>query len=380
MALISIEKLSGYGSATLWRIGSVVMSATLLAVVTALGKVAIAVVVVFIALRLLGQWLRGLVGKTKSDMDDRLLGAVLKTVGPVGCFVAILWGWRSLVEDLTSLKSGSLVDRVAEGTVEFLIVVFIVRLLNQVLPLLLHRSLVRLGYSRHLAVFRGLDSLIRSLLWILGLLVFLQNQGVEMGAIYASLAGAGIGIGLALRGPISNLLDYLTILLDEPFRIGQFICFDTVLGTVEKVGIRSTHLRSLDGERIVISNEELLTKTIRNFGDLPKRRIATTIGLRYQTPVQTVRAIPNLIESVIRQHPPAQFDRCHFTRFANSALEFEFVYLVPDDDFVVYLNLQQQINIGIMEVFRDQGIEFAYPTQTLFLEERSGHASAATTS
>jgi MscS family membrane protein len=188
---------------------------------------------------------------------------------------------------------------------------------------------VRLGHSQHLALFRGLDSLIRSLFWILGLLVFLQNQGVQMGAIYASLAGAGIGVGLALRGPISNFLNYLTILLDEPFRIGHFIRFDNVLGTVERVGIRSTHVRSLDGERIVISNEELLTKTIQNFGDLPKRRIATIIGVLYQTPVQTVKAIPGLIESVIRQHPPAEFDRCHFTRFADSALEFEFVYLFP---------------------------------------------------
>jgi MscS family membrane protein len=175
-------------------------------------------------------------------------------------------------------------------------------------------------------------------------------------------------VGLALKGPISNFLNYLTILFDEPFRIGQFICFDDVLGTVEGVGIRSTIIRSLSGERIVISNEDLLGKVIQNYGDLPKRRVATTIGVVYQTSVETVKAIPALVEAAIRSKRPAEFDRCHFTRFADSALEFEFVYFIPDADMVLFLDVQQEINHAIMETFQKHDIEFAYPSQTLFLE------------
>ena len=123
------------------------------------------------------------------------------------------------------------------------------------------------------------------------------------------MAGAGIGIGLALRGPITNFLNYFTILMDEPFKIGHFICFDDVLGTVERVGIRSTAIRSLGGERVVISNEDLLNKTIQKFGDFPKRRVAHTMGVLYQTPLEMVRKIPALIEQLVQSHAPAEFDR-----------------------------------------------------------------------
>ncbi|MCX5932458.1 MAG: mechanosensitive ion channel [Cyanobacteria bacterium] len=246
-----------------------------------------------------------------------------------------------------------------------------VRLLNRVLLLLLlDRSLRRLRRENQLTVLRGLEPMMRSGVWILGLLVFLQNQGVQMGAIDASLAGAGIGLGLALalKGLISNFLNYLTILFDEPFRIGQFFCFDDLLRTVERVGICSTTIRSLSGIRIVISNEDLLGKVIQNYGDLPRRRVATTIGVVYQTSLETVRAIPNLVEASIRSNPPAEFDRCHFTRFADNALEFEFVYFIPDADMVLFLDVQQEINHAIMEIIQKQRIEFTYPSQTLFLE------------
>ncbi|MFQ6538848.1 MULTISPECIES: mechanosensitive ion channel family protein [Aphanothece] len=345
------------------------MSESGLLVVVALGKVILGCGLVFVTLRALRRWLGGLTSRTGTQTDDRLVSAVLRTAGPIGYLGALWWGWTSLAEDFDVFRSGDWTNRLIEGAVQLTAIVLIVRLINRVLLLLLDRALVRLGHENQLDLLRGLDPMIRSLVWILGLLVFLQNQGVQMGAIYASLAGAGIGIGLALKGPISNFLNYLTILLDEPFRIGDFICFDGFHGTVEGVGIRSTVLRSLSGERIVISNEDLLGKTIQNYGDLPKRRISTTLGLVYQTPVATLKSIPALIESVIQEHHPAEFDRCHFTRFAGSCLEFEFVYFVPNADIVLYLDLQQKINIGIMEVFQRHAIDFAYPTQTLFLEQ-----------
>jgi small-conductance mechanosensitive channel len=334
----------------------------------AAAKILISSVLVLVSLRVIGRWSLRLTSRTPGDTDDRLVRSVLSTASPIGYLCAFWWGWRSLVADVEVLNFGSGVDRILEAAVLFVAIVLLVRLINRVLVLLLDRSLRRLGRKSQLSLLRGLEPMIRSLVWILGLLVFLQNQGVQMGAIYASLAGAGIGIGLALKGPISNFLNYLTILFDEPFRIGQFIRFDEVLGSVESVGIRSTVIRSLGGERIVISNDDLLSKIIQNFGDLPRRRVITTIGVVYQTPLATVKAIPGLVERVIRSNPPAEFDRCHFTRFADSALEFEFVYFVPDADMVLFLDLQQQINHGIMESFQNHGIDFACPTQTLFLE------------
>ncbi len=191
--------------------------------------------------------------------------------------------------------------------------------------------------------------------WILGRLVLLQNEG-------------GIDVGQALKGPISNVLNDLAILIDEPFRIGSCVCVDDVMGTVEGVGIRSTMIRSLSGERLMISNEDLLGKAIQNYGDLPKQRVATTIGVVYQTSLETIKAIPALVEAAIRSKYPAEFDRCHFTGFADSTLEFEFVYFIPAADMVLLVDHQQEINHAIMEIFQKHGIEFAYPSQAPFLE------------
>jgi small-conductance mechanosensitive channel len=345
-------------------------------ILIALARFLVGAGLVWLALRILGGWLRRLTRATASSTDDRLLHAVLRTAAPLGYLGAFLWSWHSLVSDWDGLTFNSGIDRFIEGLVLLIAIVLIVRLANKVLLLVLDRSLRKIGQEQQISLLQGLEPMIRTVLWLLGILVFLQNQGVQMGAIYASLAGAGIGVGLALKGPISNFLNYLTILLDEPFQIGDFIRFDDYLGTVETVGIRSSVIRSLSGERIVIGNEELLNKTIRNYGDLPRRRVANTIGVTYQTPPETVREIPAIVAEAIRAHPPAEFDRCHFTRFADSALEFEFVFFVPDGDIVKFLDLQQAINLSIMQAFAGRSIDFAYPTRTLFLEGAAPAASA----
>jgi small-conductance mechanosensitive channel len=141
---------------------------------------------------------------------------------------------------------------------------------------------------------------------------------------------------------------------------------------VEEVGLRSTIIRSLSGERIVINNDELLNQTIHNFSDLPRRRVAHSIGVVYQTPVEQVAAIPELVAQVVKAHPPAEFDRCHFTGFTDMALEFEFVFFVPNGDMVLYLDLQQKINLGLLRRFEDQGIHFATRNPHLLVEP-TGH-------
>jgi small-conductance mechanosensitive channel len=193
-----------------------------------------------------------------------------------------------------------------------------------------------------------------------------------LGPIYASLAGAGIGVGLALKGPVANFINYLTILFDQPFEIGQVIRFNDVMATVERVGMRSSSLRSLDGERIVINNEELLNQTIRNFGDLPRRRLLHRIGVDHQTPVEKVAAIPAMIERVIRGTPGAEFERSHLIRLGDSALEFEFVYFVPGSDYVQALNVQQTINLELLRSFGSEGIELVGPGFEARPERRPG--------
>jgi small-conductance mechanosensitive channel len=296
-----------------------------------------------------------------SSADEVIVAMVLGTAAPLGYLAAILWGWRSLLPLRKAIGLGPLAERLVQSGALLLAIVLVVRLINRILLWLLERSLRKLGREKQIATLRGLDPMIRTFFWCLGGLVLLQSQGVPLGAVYASLAGAGIGVGLALKGPVANFINYLTILFDHPFEIGQQIRFNDVTATVERVGMRSSSLRSLDGERIVINNEDLLNQTIRNYGDLPRRRLVHRIGVDPRTPVEKVAEIPSLIERLILATTDAQFERCHLTRLGENALEFELVYHVSGSEYSLALDVQQVINLGILRSFAREEIELSQP-------------------
>jgi small-conductance mechanosensitive channel len=349
-----------------------------LILLTALGRVVVACAVVWVVVRVLKAWLPRLTRRTRTNADDMVVGMTLGTAAPLGYLAAVLWGWQSLHKARADklLPMGDWADRVVQGAVMLLGIVLVVRLINRLLIWLLERSLHKLGRENQVATLRALTPMIRVLIWILGILVFLQNQGVGLGAVYASLAGAGIGIGLALKGPLANFFNYLTILFDQPFEIGQVIRFDDVVAFVDRVGMRSSRLRSVDGEMIVISNEELLNRTIRNYGDLPRRRLISRFGVIYQTPVEKVAAIPAMVAETIDSAPPLELDRCHFIAFGDSSLDFEISFFVPSGDLKQALDLQQEFNLGIMRRFAREGIEFAYPTRTIHLQSEGEQRGA----
>jgi len=200
---------------------------------------------------------------------------------------------------------------------------------------------------------------------------------VKMTVIWGLLSAGGIGIGLALKEPAQELFAYLMILLDKPFTVGQFITVGSTSATVERIGVRSTHLRSLRGEQVVMSNSTLTGSTILNFAEMEQRRMIYSIGVTYSTSVDQMKAIPTMIQAVIDAQEHSSFNRCHFTEFADSSLNFELVYYIDTRDFTVAMNEQQAINLGIMEAFAAEGITFAFPTQTLYLEGESKSVTAS---
>jgi small-conductance mechanosensitive channel len=204
--------------------------------------------------------------------------------------------------------------------------------------------------------------------WAIGTLVLLQSLGVKMTVIWGLLSAGGIGIGLALKEPAQELFAYLMILLDKPFTVGQFITVGSTSATVERIGVRSTHLRSLRGEQVVMSNSSLTGSTILNFAEMAQRRMIYSIGVTYSTSLEQMKAIPTMVQAVIDAQAHSTFNRCHFTEFADSSLNFELVYYIDTRDFTVALNEQQAINLGIMEAFAQAGIDFAFPSRTLYLE------------
>ncbi|BBM69098.1 mechanosensitive ion channel family protein [Rhodothermus marinus] len=207
----------------------------------------------------------------------------------------------------------------------------------------------------------------RLVLWTIVLLVALDNFGVDITALIASVGIAGVAIGLAVQNILGDLFASLSIVLDKPFVVGDFIIIDNYMGTVEHIGLKSTRIRSLTGEQLVFSNSDLLNSRIRNYKRMQERRIVFTVGVVYQTPKEKLEKIPQIIREIIEAQEMVRFDRAHFKEFGPSSLNFEVVYWVLDPDYTLYMNIQQAINLALFERFQQEGIEFAYPTQTLFV-------------
>ncbi|PWF44000.1 mechanosensitive ion channel family protein [Massilia glaciei] len=205
----------------------------------------------------------------------------------------------------------------------------------------------------------------RAIIWLVLVLTILDNFGVDVTTLIASLGIGGIAVALALQNILGDLFSSLSIVLDKPFVVGDFIIVDGVAGSVEYVGLKTTRLRSLGGEQVIFSNSDLLKSRIHNYKRMESRRIAFCIGVTYQTTAQQLRALPGMIGEIIKAQQNVRFDRAHFKSFGASSLDFEVVYIVASADYALYMDLQQAINLALFERLGDASIEFAYPTQTL---------------
>lgn len=209
-------------------------------------------------------------------------------------------------------------------------------------------------------------------LWTVVLLLALDNLGIDVTGLIAGLGITGIAVALALQNILGDLFASLSIVLDKPFVIGDFIIVDNFLGTVEYVGLKTTRLRSLYGEQLIFSNSDLLKSRIRNYKRMYERRVVFAFGVTYETPLEKVEKIPQMVKDIISNLENVRFDRAHFKEFGDFSLNYEVVYYVLLPDYAVYMDLQQNINLNLMKQFQEEGIDFAYPTQTLFIKKQEG--------
>lgn len=216
-----------------------------------------------------------------------------------------------------------------------------------------------------------LGFLARIALWTIVLLLMLDNLGVNVTGLVAGLGIGGIAVALAVQNILGDLFASLSIVLDKPFVIGDFVVVDTFSGTIEHIGLKSTRIRCLSGEQLIIANNDLLKSRVRNYKRMTERRIAFNLGVTYQTPLEKLSAAKKIVSDIIDRQEHARLDRVHFQAFGDSALNFEVVYFVTDPDYALYMDVQEQINLAIFSSFAQQGIEFAYPTQTLFLQREA---------
>ena len=210
----------------------------------------------------------------------------------------------------------------------------------------------------------------RIAIWALVVLLLLDNLGVNITALVAGLGVGGIAVALALQTILGDLFSSLSIVLDKPFVLGDFLVVGDLMGSVEYVGLKTTRLRSLSGEQLVFSNSDLLKSRIRNFGRMYERRVPFDLGVTYQTPRDKLIKIPKIIREAVEKQAKTRFDRSNFKEYGSFALVFETVYYVLGPDYNEFMNIQEAINLHIHECFEEEGIAFAYPTQTLFVQQQ----------
>lgn len=309
--------------------------------------------------------LRALSTKTKTDLDDVVIDALSGVRAWVYTLVAFYAAFSLFV-----------LPTWLDSTVR---VVVYIAVIWQLIEIAL--CFVRYGTSRlvekdedgdgevdaNAATASHLINLIaRIVLWVFGGIFVLSNLGIEVTSLIAGLGIGGIAVAFALQGILSDLFASFSIYFDKPFRIGDFVVVGADSGTVEKIGIKSTRLRTLQGEELVISNAELTTARVQNFKKMEERRIVSEFGVTYETDIAHVRAIDGMVEEIFAAIDGARLDRVHFKSFGDSALIFELVYYVTSADYAEYMDLQEQFNLRLLERFNQEGIDFAYPTQVVY--------------
>ncbi|MBI3111941.1 MAG: mechanosensitive ion channel family protein [Ignavibacteriales bacterium] len=328
--------------------------------VTAAGVAVVAVLMLGVIKRLLIGRLSRIAETTSTDLDD----LVVDLIKQVRFFFLLV---ISVYAGTLFLSLSPVLTRVTQSLVIISLLIQGALWGNKVIAFWLGKTMKKRieEDAASATTLSALGFISRLLLWSVILLLALDNLGVNITTLVAGLGVGGIAIALALQTILGDLFSSLSIVLDKPFVIGDFIIVDEYLGSVEYIGLKTTRIRSLSGEQIIFSNSDLLQSRIRNYKRMFERRIVFTVGVTYQTPYEKVAWIPSKMKEIIEAQPSARFDRAHFKEYGDSALVYEAVYYVKSPDYNAYMDTQQAINLELFKTFAANGIDFAYPTRTL---------------
>ena len=230
------------------------------------------------------------------------------------------------------------------------------------------------GSNNKLAL-KWITGITRAVIWSIATILFLDNIGFKINSLIAGLGIGGIALAFAAQAVLADIFCFITIFFDRPFEIGDFIIAGDQMGTVEHIGVKTTRLRALSGEQLIFSNTDLTGSRINNYKTMKQRRILFTLGVTYDTTCDTLKEIPGLIKNIIDNVEDTTFGRTHFVSYGAFSLNFEIAYYVLSGDYDKYMNINQEINFKIKDEFDKRGIEFAFPTQTLYVQSSSNISS-----
>ena len=309
-------------------------------------------------------------GRSESTLDNFVVNSLERFALPALNFVVIYIGIYFLTLTETA-------DKIIKIAVAVVVTFFLLRLIS---TLALHglQSYVRRQEHGEEKVKQlgGIMLILNGIIWIVGAIFLFDNLGYDVGTVIAGLGIGGIAIALAAQNILGDLFNYFVIFFDRPFEIGDFIILDDKLGTVEYIGIKTTRIKSLTGEQLILSNSDLTASRVHNYKRMERRRIQFNITVTYPNSLENIRLINEIIKDAIRSTKGLTLDRSHFKGYIDSSLNFETIYFVESPDYNVYMDLNQAMYLKIYEDFEKRNISFAYPTRTIFVAptDKENHA------
>lgn len=303
--------------------------------------------------------LRKIAEKTKTDIDDTFIEIIQSLRPSVYYFISFYFATYSI-------HISGLFKKVLEGTLLFLIVYQVIFAAQILINYLIEKKIARNDGAETDNTLITIGKIAKIILWGLGLLLILSNFGINITSLIAGLGIGGVAIAFALQNILADLFSSFAIYFDKPFRVGDFIKIGQDMGIVEKIGIKTTRLKTPQGEELIVSNQELTSARIQNFKQMDERRGLFSLGVVYDTSLEKLKIIPETVKIIIESINNIRFDRAHFKDFGDSSLNFEIVYYIDTNDYNEFMNAQQEINLKIFEKFKEDGIELAFPTQTIY--------------
>lgn len=270
------------------------------------------------------------------------------------------------------------IQNAVKVTFSIIMTIIIVRSLNKSLELAFNRYFDHDWTSNEREKsLKPLLSLFKFVIWTVGVIFLLANLGLDVSTAIAGLGVGGIAVAIAAQGILGDLFSYLVIFFDKPFELGDFIIFADKSGVVERIGIKSIRIRMLSGELLIIANSDLTAARVHNYKQMIRRRVLFTTQVIYETSSEKLKKIPSIIEEIILNVETiegVEFDRSHFKGFGAYSLDFETVYYVPTNNYLTYMDVQQEIFFKLFKRFEEEKIGFAYPTQMLYTKSKEAPA------
>jgi len=329
----------------------------------AVGVTATALAALILARRIAVGRLRTMSQRTSAIWDDVLVDVLTATKLP---FML----WLSIFAGLTQIELPASIEALPLKAMMVLLIlqlgIWAARAVNSWLKLRTAASL-KDGDGAALTNFGVISFVVRLMVWIVVVLSLLDNIGIDITTLIASLGIGGVAVALALQNVLGDLFASLSIAMDKPFVVGDFIVVDDLAGTVRHVGLKTTRIQSLSGEELVFSNNDLLKSRIRNYRHMAERRIVFSFGVTYDTQPDTLEAVNAELRRIIDNLPQARFDRAHFKSFGASSLDFEVVYYMLEPDYVAFMDAQEKINLALLAFCNRSHINFAFPTHTVHI-------------